>query len=81
MDSFLPYITLGITVVLGIISFFIKRELDNKDKDIARLDERVRLLEERVNKQDVTVEKLNGRIDLVIELLERIEKKLEKENV
>ncbi len=77
----LPFITLGLTFVLGIISFFIKRELDNKDKDIARLDERVRLLEERVNKQDVTVEKLNGRIDLVIELLERIEKKLEKENV
>jgi flagellar motility protein MotE (MotC chaperone) len=76
----LPFITLGLTFVLGIISFFIKRELDNKDKEIARLDERLKVLEDRVNKQDVTVEKLNGRIDLVIELLERIEKKLEKDN-
>lgn len=76
----LPFLTLGLTFVLGIISFFIKRELDNKDKDIARLELRIKVLEERANKQDVTVEKLNGRIDLVIELLERIEKKLEKEN-
>lgn len=77
----LPFITLGLSVIIGIISFFIKRELDNKDKYIIRLDERVKLLEERVNKQDVHLEKLNGRISLVIELLERIEKKLEKENV
>lgn len=79
MENLFNFIILGITSVLSLISFFINRELSLKDKEIARLDEKVSLLEERVNRQDVVSEKLQGRIDLVIQLLERIEKKLEKE--
>ena len=78
MDNLLPYITLGITVVLGIISFFIKRELDSKDTTINKLEYRVGVLEDRVQKQEIHSEKMSGRIDLVIEILERVEKKLEE---
>lgn len=74
----IPFLTLGLTVVIGIISFFIKRELDLNDKEICRLDERVKLLEERVMKQELAIEKLNGKVELVIEILERVERKLEE---
>ena len=78
MDNLLPYITLGITVVLGIISFFIKRELDSKDTTINKLEYRVGVLEDRVQKQEVSQEKLSGRIDTIIEILTRVEAKLEE---
>ena len=78
MDNLLPYITLGITIVLGIISFFIKRELDSKDTTINKLEYRVGVLEDRVQKQEVSQEKLSGRIDTIIEILTRVEAKLEE---
>jgi len=78
MDTILPYLTLGLTIVIGIISFFIKRELDTKDKSISKLENRVDLLEQRVHKQEIDQEKISGRIDTIIELLERMETKLDK---
>lgn len=77
MIEYLPYITFSLTFLLGIISFFLKRELDNKDKELIRLESKVDTLELRVRSTEVSGEKLNGRIDTVIEILERLEKKLE----
>lgn len=77
MIEYLPYITFSLTFLLGIISFFLKRELDNKDKEFIRLESKVDTLELRVRSTEVSGEKLNGRIDTVIEILERLEKKLE----
>lgn len=77
MSDYMPHISLVISVVMGVIAFFLKRELDNKDKAIIRLDERINHLEDRLQAQEIAHEKLSGRIDTVIEILERVEKKLE----
>ena len=75
--DYIPHLSLLISVVLSIIAFFIKRELDAKDKSLESLEERVHDIEVKVAAQDVAQEKLSGRIDTVIEILERLEKKLE----
>lgn len=77
MSDYMPHISLFISAVFGVIAFFLKRELDNKDKAIIRLDERLNHLEDRIQDQEIAHEKLSGRIDTVIEILERVEKKLE----
>lgn len=77
MSDYMPFISMGLTIVVGIISFFIKRELDAKDRMINSLELRVKAVEDKTARQDVVQEKLNGRIDTVIEILERLEKKLE----
>lgn len=77
MSEYLPIISIGLTVVIGIISFFIKRELDHKDKAITRLEERIHAVEQKVQTQEISIEKLSGKIDLVVQILERVEKRLE----
>lgn len=77
MSDYMPFISIGLTIIIGIISFFIKREMDAKDRAINSLELRVKALEEKTARQDVVLEKLSGRIDTVIEILERLENKLE----
>lgn len=77
MNDYMPHISLVISAVMGVIAFFLKRELDNKDKALIRLDERINHLEDRVQTQEISNEKLSGRIDTVIQILQRVEQKLE----
>ena len=44
----LPFITLGLTFVLGIISFFIKRELDNNTINYNNLSDRIKDCEDKI---------------------------------
>lgn len=61
----------AISVVIGIAGFLSNRLINNNDKKIEQL-------EQKIHDTQLTNERLAGKIDLVLQLLERVEQRLGK---
>lgn len=67
-----------ISVVVGIVGFLLNRLINNNDKEVAELSKKVDNLEQKIHETQLVNERLAGKIDLVLQLLERVEERLGK---
>lgn len=76
MEYVLLIIGATITVILSLIGYLATRAISGNDKSIAAIEIRLNSVETKSHAQDIRHEKMSGQIDLVLELLERIETKI-----
>lgn len=76
MIEYLPILVLVIQVILAVVSFFIKREMDCKDKQICALQDKMHKLSNKIQTQEINSEVISTKIDSILNAIEKIEKKL-----
>jgi len=76
LEYLLPLILLIIQIILGVISFFIKREMDCKDKQITALQDKMHKLSNKIQSQEIASEVISTKIDSILDMIEKIENKL-----
>lgn len=78
ITEYLPIVILITQIILGIIAYFIKREMDFKDKQITNLEERVHKLSNKIQAQEVSLEGISTKIDILLNVVEKLEDKLDE---
>lgn len=76
MEYVLIIIGAAITGILSVVGYLATRAISGNDKSIASIEVRLTSVEAKSHAQDIKHEKMSGQIDLVLELLERIETKI-----
>jgi hypothetical protein len=68
----------ALSVVSLLVGYLLRLALADRDKRITDLEANMRRLEDRLHEQELKHVELSGKLDTVIELLQRVESKLEK---
>lgn len=71
-------IGIGASIVISVMGYLFLRAISGNDKEILEIEKRVVRNEDKIHEHELNMLKMSGRIDTILELLERVEESISR---